>query len=241
MEPGLPISPGTIPICQRDGDRTRAQRASIQEFESPTQATLAGGAAHRVDKPAAAFSGADNSLIYLSDRSGYWNLYDESGLALYPVDADCGGARLGLWSIELCHRRRWSDRRCNLAQCEGQLVVLGSGSVRDRASTHQLSSLAMTESRKLVALGGSAKDPLGVIEIDLKDNSTTTLHASKYHRSGLYLNTSTHELSLQRMVLMPTPLLPSKNNDFQGAPGERPPLIVQSHGGPTTKLLTTGL
>ena len=93
----------------------------------------------------------------------------------------------------------------------------------------------MTDSGKIIALGGSARDPLGVIQIDLNDNSTKTLRASRE------LSIDPGYISIPRHMSFPTTdgldayalYYPPKNNDFQGAPGERPPLIVQSHGGPT--------
>ncbi len=194
---------------------------------------LAGGPEESISQPR---YGADGMLYYLSDRSGFWNIYDREGNACFPIEAECGGPD---WVF---------GQSTYLPTQAGQLIVAYTRNAKNQiaivhgAEVHEpthaltnLSSLALTSSGALVALGASAGTPLGVISMDYSSGEITTI------RSSRSLSIDPGYLSLPRHFAFPTSdgaqayalYYAPKNIDFQGAPGERPPLIVQSHGGPT--------
>lgn len=195
---------------------------------------IAGGTDESISQPR--FS-PDGTLIYLSDRSGFWNLYDEMGNALLPLEAECGGPD-------------WNFGQSSYVITKNNSIIVAYsheggqqlGSVRDGvvdpwpSQLSSFSSLALTDNQHLVSTAGSASVPLAIVSIDPSDYTTTVIRQSRE------MNIDPGYISTPRHLTFPTSggesayalYYSPKNKDFQGAPGERPPLIVQSHGGPTS-------
>lgn len=196
---------------------------------------IAGGSAESISQPR---FGRDGTLYYLSDRSGFWNLYEESGRPRFCVDAECSAPD---WQFGQSTYFVQDDQSVVIALSrEGatHLAVVDGTGVRELH--HPLTtfgSLAKGADGTILALAGSAKDPLAVVRIDSKDNSTTELRSSrKVNIDPGYISIPRHLTFLTTGGLEAYALFyPPKNRDFQGAPGERPPLIVQCHGGPTSQ------
>lgn len=194
---------------------------------------IAGGLEESVSQPR---FGKDGTLFYLSDRSGFWNLYSESRTAIFPIEAECGGPD---WQFGQATYAIGDDHEITVAFSRAgtmRLAVITKQSVRE--IDHPLTSFASisrTSQGQLVALAGSARDPLALVRIDPADGATTVI------RSSRDLTIDPSYISTPRHMTFPTNdgldayalYYPPKNKDFQSAPGERPPLIVQSHGGPT--------
>lgn len=215
-------------------DGTELFSVDLADDMTTSPATLiAGGLTESVSQPRFA---NDAELFYLSDRSGYWNIYNESGSAIFPIDAECGGPD---WQFGQSTFVIGDDHEITVAFSRAgtmQLAVIANGSVREL--DHRLTnfpSISRTVTGELIALAGSARDPLALVRIDPTDGATSIIRASRE------LNIDAAYISTPRHITFPTNdgleayalYYPPKNKDFQSAPGERPPLIVQSHGGPT--------
>ena len=173
-------------------------------------------------------------LHYLSDESGYWNLYDEHGLALAPMEADFGGPD---WVFgQASYAFSASGQLLAVVHLDGgqQLGVVEEGAFRALECEYNvISSLAPTE-KAMVTLCGSATRPLAVVV--LEDNGVGTL--LQQSRS---VEIDLGYLSSPRTIDFPTSggatahglYYAPKNAEYISPPGARPPLIVQSHGGPT--------
>ncbi|HUY07575.1 MAG TPA: S9 family peptidase [Acidimicrobiales bacterium] len=194
---------------------------------------VAGGVKESISQPRFR---QDGGLLYLSDRSGFWNLYDETGTSLLPIEADCAGPD---WQFGQSSYALFDDDRIVITferDAAMQLAIIDHSSTRDLH--HPLSyfaSLNVDARGRIVALAGSAGDPLAVVAIDPANNDTSVLRKSRK------MNIDPGYISTPRHFIFPTTggleahalFYPPKNRDFQGSPGERPPLIVQIHGGPT--------
>ncbi len=180
----------------------------------------------------------DGRLAWLSDRTGYWNLWAEGGSApLVALDRDMGGA---LWQVG----SRWwtplaADRALASVAENGfeQLAVLDLA-----AGTATPLDLPFAAFGELLAAGGTAfcraaavDRPAAVIAVDLATGAHRML------RSAGPLDLDPDWISRPRPIRFPSRggrtahafHYPPTHPAVGGPPGERPPLIVKSHGGPT--------
>jgi dipeptidyl aminopeptidase/acylaminoacyl peptidase len=197
---------------------------------------VAGGAAEAVSQPR---FNADGLLHFLSDRSGYSLLYTENGdcLVASGLQFDLGGAdwTFGQSSYACIDR----DRAAVVAEVpDGQRlgIVTGGELAWLPLPFSALSSLS-TDGDRLFAIAGSAVDPAALVEIDLASGATAVLHRSRTIGFGA------QQLASPQAIEFPTAdgrhayalYYPPTNPDFAAPAGELPPLVVQSHGGPTSK------
>jgi dipeptidyl aminopeptidase/acylaminoacyl peptidase len=211
-------------------------------------ATVAGGPAESVFQPEWSPEGV---LHFVSDRSGWWNLYRQgSGGAepLAPMEEEVGGpqwvfgmsryAFLPGGRIALVHGRGPLQRLGVLAP-DGDLVDL------DLPFTSFYPPQLRAMGGRLVCVAGSPTRPAAVVVVDPGGGQVQVL------RRGREEAPDPAYLSVPRQVDFPTTggrtahalYYPPANRDFRGPDGERPPLLVTSHGGPTaevTSLLAMG-
>ncbi len=205
---------------------------------------VAGGPTEAVLDPVWA---PDGSLLFLSDRTGWWNPYRwrdgrEQVEAVAPMAADAGGP---LWVFGL----RWlgvdGDGTVVLVvrSDEGdQLHVVGPGG----ASRHvpldatELGSLLVRDGAAVMMAGGPARAS-SLVRVDLDSGQAQELYtASPLTVDRAYLATP-------RLVDFPSTggrrafawYYPPTNPDAVAPPGELPPVVVMSHGGPTSSASTS--
>ncbi len=85
-------------------------------------------------------------------------------------------------------------------------------------------------------IGGSATEPSSIVKIDLSTKETEILHRSRE------ITVDKEYLSIPNSIEFPTEngrtafafFYPPKNPEYEAPEGERPPLLVVSHGGPTS-------
>jgi len=180
-------------------------------------------------------------LHFVSDRSGWWNLYrlGDSVEPLYPAQAEFGmpqwvfGMRTYAFLNEeeiLCTFTAgdglWRMARLNVPQ--KRLIPL------DLPFTF-FSSL-QTNGREAVFLAASPTHPLSVIRLDPDSVTTGVL------RRAFEPTVPPAYFSVPRPIEFPTAngqtghafFYPPTNPAFVAPPGELPPLLVHSHGGPTS-------
>jgi len=201
---------------------------------------VAGGPGESVLQPVWSPEGC---LTFVSDRSGWWNLERIEGVpgeggrrALAPRPAEFGrphwvfGESTCAYTADgrlLCiYREPAGDRLAWLDLAHGGLAPISLPGLRS------LSGLRVEGDRALLLAGGPAT-PMGVFGVDLP-SGTPTLHRGN---PGL----APEWVSEPRAVEFPTEggrtahafYYPPRSPRCQGPPGERPPLLVKSHGGPT--------
>jgi dipeptidyl aminopeptidase/acylaminoacyl peptidase len=183
----------------------------------------------------------DGRLHFISDRSGWWNLYRwgaQGAEALGPMEAEFGQP---MWNFGLATYGFASARQlvCCIGRNAGsQLAVLDTATLALRALQTPFSSignLAAAHGRVLFA-GASPLQAGSVALLHLEDGRIEIL------RRGSTLDADPDYSAVPEAIEFPTAgglsahafFYPPRNRDFQAPAGEKPPLLVMSHGGPTS-------
>jgi dipeptidyl aminopeptidase/acylaminoacyl peptidase len=198
---------------------------------------VAGGLTESIYQPQWSPGGA---LHFVSDRSGWWNLYradNGSVHALHAMEAEFGQAQ---WAFGMSSYGFAADGRIVCVYRQGgvsHLATLDPTTGRlDTLATPYIEIDGLRVGADFaVFLGGSATDAGVVVRIDLRTSACQVL------RSSSSASVDMAYLSLAEAISFPTEgglvahafFYPPTNRDFRGPAGERPPLMVISHGGPT--------
>jgi dipeptidyl aminopeptidase/acylaminoacyl peptidase len=189
----------------------------------------------------------DGALHLISDRTGFWNLYrleaDDTLRNLLPIDVDLGqpGWQLGASLYGYLDDGRIACVAVDEA-VETPSVLDGGGGTLASLSGHTLCRDILAAGDTVWFVGASPTRFPEIVRITSPgDNDLDDV--AVVHRSR-ELPVDTAWLPRPEAITFPTGevgngevahafLYPPTNPDFQGPEGQRPPLIVTSHGGPT--------
>ena len=194
-------------------------------------ARAAGGRDESISQPRWSPGGI---LHWVSDRSGWWNLYAD-GDPLAPMDAEFTGPDWGF--AQTTYTFLPDGRLVAVWSSEGRdrIGVVADGSAHPLAVPYTVISSVQAWRGGVVAIAASPSQEPAVVRIDVDAADTEVIRSSR--ESTL----DPAYISEPRSIEFPTsagrtayalhyaPL----NPEFRAPPGERPPLIVVSHGGPT--------
>jgi dipeptidyl aminopeptidase/acylaminoacyl peptidase len=201
---------------------------------------MAGGPDESIVQPTWA---PDGSLLFASDRNGWWNLYrwrgeDGQVLALAPMQAEFAEPQ---WVFGQTQFAPLADGRvAAIANADGQdrLLVLrdGEAPVSLDLPYTQLSYLCAAGT-SVAVVAGSPAEPTAVVQLDVDVAAPTTLRTSGEPPIG------PEWISMPQSMEFPTTggltahalLYEPVNPHVSGPADERPPLVVLSHGGPTAQ------
>jgi len=211
---------------------------------------VAGGADKSIFQPEWS---PDGVLYFVSDRSGWWNLYrwlppmPEGGLGgvepLCPMDAEFGLPQwvfgMSTYGFESANRiictytKKGSWQLASLDLQTKQLEVI-------ETPYTDISSLQVASGRA-VFIAGSATEPTAIVQMDLATQQIEVLRRSSQ------LKIEPGYLSTPQEIPFPTEngliayafFYPPQNQDYTPPKGEKPPLLVKSHGGPTASVSST--
>ena len=225
-------------------DGTELWIARVELNGSLTHAErIAGGKEESIFQPSWA---PDGRLHFVSDKTGWWNLYaHQSGTnkPLIAIEAEFGRPQ---WVFGNPTYGFENAEHLICSYVKSGIWYLG----RLNSSTGTLEKIPLpyTEirhvhvSRSYVYFqGGSPSESMAIVRLDLSDGSrkilarTNTTHIDQNH------------LSIPRQLTFPTThnkeahgfFYPPTNHKFSAPSDELPPLIVVSHGGPTGSSTTT--
>ena len=205
---------------------------------------VAGGAEESVFQPEWSPGG---TLYFVSDRNNWWNIYrlNEGGETepVYEAEAEFG---LPQWLFAMSTYAFASDDAIVCAYARRGDWSLGLLDTRGKTlSRVELPYTDVTyvraDATRAVFRAGSPTMRAAVVELDLKTRGATVLRrASETAVDPAYL-------SAPRAVEFPTEggrtahafYYPPRNADFAAPEGERPPLLVKCHGGPTSAAAST--
>ena len=189
----------------------------------------------------------DGSLYFISDRSDWWNLYHwrdgaSDATAVAPMEAEIGGPQ---WVFGL------SDYDVD---ADGSVYAFASGpggarllslapAMAPREIGFDARGLAYLRVQRgvLSAIATSPTQPTALFRLDLRSSTAERLReTSTLEVDAAYLATPQH-------IEFPTSggrtafawYYPPTNPDVSAPDGERPPLVVMSHGGPTSQARTS--
>lgn len=198
---------------------------------------VAGGGAESIFQPEWSPRGV---LYFVSDRSGWWNLWRWSGIAIetvLPAEAEFGRPQwtLGLSTYAFADEHTlicafvekgfWQTGRLNTASAHLDVFALPYSSVADVRATPA----------KAVFIASGPGLPSAVVTVDLGSGAHSVVRSSsarpldpKYISEPEAIEFRTEGRQIAHALFYPP-----KNDDFQPQQGELPPLIVKAHGGPT--------
>ncbi|MBC7932270.1 MAG: S9 family peptidase, partial [Rubrivivax sp.] len=205
---------------------------------------VAGGADESIFQPEWSPSGA---LYFVSDRSNWWNIYrlndDGSTEAMCEMDAEFG---YPLWLFAMSTYSFVGETRIVCAYNElgnWRLATLDTRMKKLEKIELPYTEIAYVraDARRAVFRAGSPTERVAVVELDLESGNRNVL------RRASEVIVDTGYVSTPRAIEFPTEkgrtahafFYAPRNKDFGAPEGERPPLIVRSHGGPTAATSTT--
>jgi len=213
----------------------------LAEGHLGTPRQIAGGPDESIFQPAWS---PDGRLHFVSDRSGWWNLYAQQPggaiTGLWPIAADVGVPQWGLGfsryaflpggHIACLVTRDGMDELCVLAPATGRVDRLPTG------LTCCYPPQLRWDGRSLWVLGGSPELPQSVVRFDLTRRERHVVHSPVETGVGAQDLSRPEHFSFESTGGRTAYAFyyPPRSAQFRGPPHERPPLLVASHGGPTS-------
>lgn len=205
---------------------------------------VAGGRSESAIQPLYA---PDGRLHFISDRTGWWNLYEDSrgdvARAVAPMESDLGEPA---WLL---------GRNSYTFLADGSIVAYWSARGFHRLGILHPGDDGFTEletrycvfnglrtapgGQSVLTVAGSGSAPLAVVTIEA-DRAGRATTAVLQENDDLAVDSS--YVSVPQAIEFPTTggrtahglYYPPCNPEFEAPDGELPPLIVESHGGPTS-------
>ena len=189
----------------------------------------------------------DGKLYFVSDRTGWWNLYSASlegtiqplFQPLCPMEAEFG---LPQWVFGMSTYDFTGDGKilCSYTQHgKSHLAILDPANLdlglQEITTPFTSVSGLRCEGDRAVFHGGSATESTAIVLLDITNGTWQKIRVA----SDLQIDAD--YISAAQSIEFPTEngktayglFYPPKNKDFTGEDSQKPPLLVKSHGGPT--------
>ncbi len=181
----------------------------------------------------------DGVLYFVSDRSNWWNLYRYTGKVepLYQIAAEFG---LPLWVFGMSTYGFSSAEKIIFTYNKNGNSYLASLDTKtlkleDIDTPYTAIDSLKVSGNQVLFLGSSPTESNAIVQLNLDTGERKVLRNS----SQIVLDKG--YLSVSQPIEFPTEngktaygfYYPPQNKDYQAPEGEKPPLIVKSHGGPT--------
>lgn len=177
----------------------------------------------------------DGTLHFISDRSGWWNLYKVSGSDITAVTTDAADYGLAQWNLGMSRYgfddtgTLWAVRTVD---ARAELVGIRSGVKRVQALPFTQIDHLHVHGDQMTMLAGSPRYPATIYA------GRTAQHVL---RRSTELELDADYISVGQAIHFPAAdgetvhawYYPPCNTAFRVPEDERPPLIVKCHGGPT--------
>jgi dipeptidyl aminopeptidase/acylaminoacyl peptidase len=210
---------------------------TVRNLATGEETVVAGGPGESVSEPRWQ---PDGSLCFLSDRTGWWNLYRWSpGGKAEPVlvlDAEIGvpGWQLGTQRyVSLPDGRivfaRWSDGY------DGLVLAAPDGTVTPLPVPFSaIGAIRPAGGDEVLVIAGTPTEEPGVYRVSADGTTHPVREPRELHLDPAYV-------SVPEAISFPSGertahalCYPPANPEYAGPEGTRPPLIVMIHGGPTS-------
>jgi dipeptidyl aminopeptidase/acylaminoacyl peptidase len=198
--------------------------------------------------------GADGSVYFISDKSGWWNPYVFAAAQIEETLASSGSAKhqprhlvnmpnefgtpqwvFGMSTYAFDEPDSLLCTYCVNGNWQLARVNVHSGDLKNIDVSFTEFSYVVANAGRLAACAASPTEQNAVVEIDTKSGAHTVVRTSNPYKPDA------------KYISVPEPIeFPSengrkayaffykpKNDDFQAPSGELPPLLVKCHGGPT--------
>jgi dipeptidyl aminopeptidase/acylaminoacyl peptidase len=212
---------------------------------------IAGGAAESICQPEWSPDGAD--LVFVSDRSDWWNLYrytlaTGAALPIAPMAAEFSRPQ---WNFGMSAYAFVGPDRIVCSYLEnglGRLAVidLTNGALRPLETPFTQFASVKAREDEVAFIGGAPNHPAAVIVLDLRSGRHRACRKATdiLDRADLRIR---DYLSGVETIEFPTSngrtafglYYPPHNPDYAAPAGVKPPLLVRCHGGPTSAASST--
>ncbi|HEY0071624.1 MAG TPA: S9 family peptidase [Chloroflexia bacterium] len=205
---------------------------------------VAGGPSESVFQPEWS---PDGTLYFVSDRTGWWNLYrlrDGEVEPLHPAEAEFGRPQ---WVFGTTTYGFEDAGRIICAYAEAGVWKLASLDTKtldfapiDTPYTELGSTLKVMPGR-VVTDAKSPTEPASIIQVDIGTGHITVLQRSSSLEvdPGYLSSPESIEFPTEHGLTAHAFFYPPTNRDYRAPHAEKPPLIVVSHGGPTSQTAAT--
>jgi dipeptidyl aminopeptidase/acylaminoacyl peptidase len=207
---------------------------------------VAGGKEESIFQPEWSPDGA--GIVFVSDRSGWWNLYrfdlaSRSSQPLLPIEAEFGVPQwmFGMSSYAFAGRGRIVCTYSKTGLGQLALLDLASGSLRPIETPFSEFGSLRADGDRVVFRAGAPNLPTSIVALDLASGRHSVLKQATDMLEGTQGRIADY-LTAVETIEFPTAgsrtafglFYPPLNPDYTAPAGERPPLLVKCHGGPTS-------
>ena len=190
----------------------------------------------------------DGDLYFVSDRgTGWWNLYREHDGAIEsmaPMDAEFGRPQ---WQLGMStYAFESADRLicCFVRDGVWTLAVIQTGTKRFEIIPTEFTDISQLRATpgRVVFIGGSPSEPPALIDLDLASGRSRVVRRASVLRDDVR-----RYISIPEPIAFPTGAgetahafyYPPFSPEFAAPDGEKAPVLVKSHGGPTSAASST--
>lgn len=220
-----------------------SSRVSFAEFdESGRLHNITHGATNSYESAMQPLWSPDGSLYFISDRNGWWNLYRMSqGGDIIPVreqDAEYADAQWEFGNSTFGFIDKDKIVAAYNRAGEWRLEVIDTNAHEAEEMPLDLTDIShvSAENDSVYFIGASHLQSPALMRLSCVDNSLTAIRkSSEFELDSGYLSEA-------ELIQFPTGeeddlayglYYGPKNKDFHSPPGEKPPLLLITHGGPT--------
>jgi dipeptidyl aminopeptidase/acylaminoacyl peptidase len=201
---------------------------------------IAGGESESIYQPGWS---PDGRLYFASDRRGYWQIFRADQLVVDVPGGELGRPQwvLGTSTWLFANPSTLVVSYTQAGRWHLATIDVASGKFRALAPDLEPAEWLAATSTHLVVVAGSATEPDRVVRIELATGRVETL------RDATSFRLDAASISVAEAIEFPTDggldahafFYAPRNRDFTAPAGEKPPLVVISHGGPTAAAKAT--
>ena len=210
-----------------DGNATSARR-------------VAGGPTESIFQPEWSPAG---ELYFVSDRNDWWNIYRVRGESDEPVFRRAAEFGVPQWAFGMTRYAFAgpSEIVCLYSEAGGTklgLVDTLNGTLKQIELLYTDLSGVVVSGRRVAVVAASPtfSERALVIDIDTGAQEVVKVSNPAHIDPGYFSVPQAIEFPTEGGVTAHAFFYAPKNKDYEGPPGEQPPLVVHSHGGPTSSV-----
>lgn len=212
---------------------TLADDGSVIEIER-----IAGGIDESIFQPEWS---PDGCLYFASDRTGWWNLYrwrETQIEALCSMEAEFGQPQW-VFGVSLYGFASATQIVCSYTK-DGRDYLATLDTITSALDTIELPFTTISQVQVatdcVLFIGASSTTTTSIVSLDLMTKRFEVLRRSREATvdSGYISSPRAIEFSTERGLTAHGNFYPPQNQDYAAPENEKPPLLVMSHGGPTS-------
>jgi dipeptidyl aminopeptidase/acylaminoacyl peptidase len=207
---------------------------------------VAGGKTESIFQPEWSRDGRE--IVFVSDRSGWWNLYrfhlgSRTAQPVLPMEAELGLPQwvFGLSTYAFAGRGRIVCTYFKSGLGELAVLDLATGSLRPIETPFTEFGSVRADGDRVVFRAGAPDRPTGIVALDLTSGQCSVLKRATDVLDGTQAPIADY-LAHVESIEFPTTgdrtafglFYPPHNPDYTAPAAEAPPLLVKCHGGPTS-------